>query len=192
MRPVAASRIQVYRLAVPDTRLNLTWITSELAIGGSLSEAEAACLAEAGVGAVVDLRSEAVDERTLLEAQNVAFLHLPTEDHAALTAASLDEGVTFVAEQRAAGHRVLIHCEHGIGRSATLALAALVDGGMAPLEALSLAKDRRDRVSPSPAQYVGWQAWLETYRIRTGATWAIPDFDSFAAIAYRHLRAAAP
>ena len=172
--------------------MNLTWITPELAIGGALSEAEAARLAEAGVGAVVDLRSEAVDERTLLEAQGVAFLHLPTDDHAVVTSARLDEGVAFVGQQRAAGRRILIHCEHGIGRSATLALAALVDGGMAPLEALNLAKDRRDRVSPSPAQYVGWQAWLEAYRTRTAATWAIPDFDSFAAIAYRHLKATAP
>ncbi|MGI3900128.1 MAG: protein-tyrosine phosphatase family protein [Janthinobacterium lividum] len=172
--------------------MNLTWITRDLAIGGSLSEAEAARLAETGIGAVVDLRSEAVDERILLEAQGVAFLHLPTDDHAVVTPARLDEGVAFAARQRAAGRRILIHCEHGIGRSATLALAALVDGGMAPLEALSLAKDRRDRVSPSPAQYVGWRDWLEAYRTRTGATWAIPDFDRFAAIAYRHLGAAAP
>ncbi len=173
--------------------MNLTWIIPDLAIGGSLSQAEAASLAsETGVGAVVDLRSEAVDERRVLEAQGIAFLHLPTDDHATVTPARLDEGVGFVAAQRAAGRRVLVHCEHGIGRSATLALAALVDGGLAPLDALLLAKDRRDRVSPSPAQYTGWTAWLATHRTRTGATWAIPDLDAFAAIAYRHLRAAAP
>jgi protein-tyrosine phosphatase len=173
--------------------LNFTWITPGLAIGGSLTNAEAARLAaKADVGAVVDLRSEAVDERTILAAQGIAFLHLPTDDHAAITPAMLEEGVAFVAEQREAGRRVLIHCEHGIGRSATLALAALVHGGMAPLDALNLAKDRRERVSPSPAQYVCWQDWLQAHRVRTAATWAIPDFDSFAAIAYRHLRAAAP
>lgn len=171
--------------------MNLTWITPALAIGGSLRDAEAARLAETGVGAVVDLRSEAVDERSLLEAQGIAFLHLPTDDHAVVTPAHLDEGVAFVAAQREAGRRVLIHCEHGIGRSATLALAAMVEAGLAPIEALTLAKDRRDRVSPSPAQYVGWRDWLQTHRIRTGATWAIPDFDSFAAIAYRHLNGGA-
>ena len=173
--------------------MNLTWITPHVAVGGRLSEAEAARLGPAeGVGAVVDLRSEAVDERSILAAQGIAFLHLPTDDHAAITPAMLDEGVAFVAAQRAAGRRVLIHCEHGIGRSATLALAALVDGGLTPLAALALAKDRRDRVSPSPAQYGCWRDWLEARRRRVGAAWDVPDFDSFAAIAYRHLRAAAP
>lgn len=173
--------------------MNLTWITPHVAIGGRLSEAEAARLGSAeGVGAVVDLRSEAVDDRALLAAQGIAFLHLPTEDHAAVTPAMLDAGVAFVAAQRAAGRRVLIHCEHGIGRSATLALAALVDGGLAPLAALTLAKDRRDRVSPSPAQYGCWRDWLAARRRCGGAAWDVPDFDSFAAIAYRHLGTAAP
>lgn len=170
--------------------MNLSWITSRLAIGGRLSNAEAACLdAVERVGAVVDLRSEAVDERAILEAQGIAFLHLPTDDHAAITLPMLERGVAFLADARGAGRRALVHCEHGIGRSATLALAALVDGGLAPLEALTLAKDRRDRVSPSPAQYGCWRDWLLAYRSRNGAAWDIPDFDRFAAIAYRHLAA---
>ncbi len=170
--------------------MNLTWITSRLAIGGRLSDAEVARLAsDEGMGAVVDLRSEAVDERAILEAQGIAFLHLPTDDHAAVTLPMLERGVAFLAAERDAGRRALVHCEHGIGRSATLALAALVDEGFAPLEALTLAKDRRDRVSPSPAQYGCWRDWLLLHRRRTGAAWAIPDFDRFAAIAYRHLAA---
>ena len=175
----------------PDAPLNLTWITPDLAIGGRLSDAEALRLAEdEGVGAVVDLRSEAVDERATLAAQGVAFLHLPTDDHAAITAAMLDAGVAFVEARLAEGRRVLVHCEHGIGRSATLALAALVAGGMAPLDALNLAKDRRDRVSPSPAQYGCWRDWLLARKARTGAAWEVPEFDLFASIAYRHLAAA--
>lgn len=173
--------------------MNLTWITPLIAIGGRLSDDEAARLGAAeAVGAVVDLRSEAVDERALLAAQGIAFLHLPTDDHAAITPAMLEAGVAFVAAQRDAGRRVLIHCEHGIGRSATLALAALVEGGLAPLEALELAKDRRDRVSPSPAQYECWRDWLAARRGARGAPWDVPDFESFAAIAYRHLRAPEP
>jgi protein-tyrosine phosphatase len=175
----------------PDVPLNLTWITPDLAVGGRLSDAEAGRLAaHQSVGAVVDLRSEAVDERAIFAAQGIAFLHLPTDDHAAITPAMLDEGVAFVAAQRGASRRVLIHCEHGIGRSATLALAALVAGGLTPLDALNLAKDRRDRVSPSPAQYGCWRDWLLARRARTGETWDVPGFDLFAAIAYRHLAAA--
>lgn len=170
--------------------MNLTWITTHLAIGGRLSDADAGQLgADEGVGAVVDMRSEAVDERAILAAQGIAFLHLPTDDHAAISPAMLEEGVSFVEAQRGRGRRVLIHCEHGIGRSATLALAALVAGGLTPLGALALAKDRRDRVSPSPAQYGCWRDWLLERRLRSGEAWDVPDFDSFAAIAYRHLAA---
>ncbi len=55
---------------------------------------------------------------------------------------------------------MLIHCQHGIGRSALLALCVLVDQGWQPLDALTHAKDRRAQVSPSRSQYEGWAAWL--------------------------------
>ena len=45
------------------------------------------------------------------------------------------------------------------------------------------AKDLRERVSPSPAQYEAWIAWM---RRRTPQA-RVPDFDAFKAIAYRHL-----
>lgn len=173
----------------PELPLNLTWITPQIAIGGRPADASRLA-SDQDVGAVVDLRSEAVDEPAVLAAQGIAFLHLPTDDHAAITPAMLDEGVGFAEAQLAAGRRLLIHCEHGIGRSATLALAALVAGGMTPLDALNLAKDRRDRVSPSPAQYGCWRDWLLVRRARTGDSWEVPDFDLFASIAYRHLATA--
>jgi hypothetical protein len=55
------------------------------------------------------------------------------------------------------------------------------------MQALRLAKDRRERVSPSPAQYECWRAWLAQWRAAHRLAWEIPEFDRFAAIAYRHL-----
>lgn len=167
---------------------NLSWITRDLAIGGRLAEHELANLGHAGVSAVVDLRREAVDEEAVLRRQGLAFLHLPTEDHAALASDDITRGVDFAARCLSNGARLLVHCEHGIGRSATLALCILVDRGMDPLAALELAKTMRSRVSPSPAQYEGWRGWLEARRAAGRRDLAIPDFESFAAIAYRHLR----
>jgi len=168
--------------------VNLTWITAHVAVGGRISESEAGRLgSDEGVGAVVDLRSEAVDEASVLSRQGIAFLHLPTDDHAAITPAMLERGVAFVREHLARGRRALIHCEHGIGRSATLALAVLVSEGLSPLDALNLAKDRRERVSPSPAQYACWRDWLAARKVSHGERWDVPGFDAFAAIAYRHL-----
>lgn len=172
--------------------LNLSWITDHLAVGGSFPAETAEALAgELRIRAVVDLRLEACDDIQLLRHHGIAFLHLPTEDHCAVAPDMLDAGVAFAACHLEAGGRVLIHCEHGIGRSATLALCVLVAQGLAPLEALSLAKTRRSLVSPSPAQYEAWAGWLVRFRSGRGAAWDVPGFDAFAAIAYSHLRARA-
>ena len=173
--------------------MNLSWITPTLAIGGRLADAELERLRfDQALGAVVDLRDEALDDAEILRRQKIDFLHLPVLDHAAVAPALLDAGVAFASRHMAVGNRVLVHCEHGIGRSATLALAVLVAQGFTPLDALILAKNRRERVSPSPAQYDGWRDWLACRRERSGESWTIPNFDSFASIAYRHLRSSPP
>jgi predicted protein tyrosine phosphatase len=173
-----------------DWRPNLSWITDALAIGGSFPAARAADLAQrSNIRAIVDLRVEACDDAEEVERHGMAFLHLPTEDHCAVTPAMLDQGVVFVTPHMDRGERVLIHCEHGIGRSATLGLAVLVSRGLAPLEALELAKTRRVLVSPSPAQYEAWATWLAGWKARQGAPWDVPHFEAFKAIAYRHLTA---
>ena len=168
--------------------LVLSWITPTLAVGGRVATAELRRLrSDQAVSAVVDLRSETCDDVDILRQQGIDFLHLPTDDHAAVTSDMLDMGVAFVSRHLAEG-RTLIHCEHGIGRSATLALAVLVAHGSTPLDAVTLAKDRRECVSPSPAQYDGWREWLADRQLKSGETWSIPTFETFASIAYRHLR----
>lgn len=141
-----------------------------------------------GVSAVVDLRGETSDDAQLLAKHRIEFLHLPTIDFAAVSPAMLRRGIAFVTEQLSAGGRVLVHCAYGIGRSAVLGLSVLVELGHTPIEALALAKQRRPCVSPNSAQYEGWAAWLATRRVERGATWRIPTFDEFQAIAYRHHR----
>ncbi len=162
--------------------MSFHWILPDLALGGRLSPgAEAALAAEHGIAAVVDLRDEPCDDAEALAAAGVELLHLPTPDHHPPAPADLERGVAFVRARRARGERVLIHCEHGIGRSAVLALCVLVDAGAEPIAALALAKDARERVSPSPMQYEGWAAWLSSRGVTA------PDFDAFGRGAYRHL-----
>lgn len=165
--------------------LDLTWITEGLAIGGSVPPTQIAQLARARVSAVVDLRGEACDDERLLARHQIELLHLPTIDFAAISPRPLERGVAFVTARLSAGRRVLVHCGRGIGRSALLALCVLVERGLAPIDALALAKQRRDCVSPSPAQYEAWAAWLAAQRIARGAAWTVPTFEEFKAIAYR-------
>jgi protein-tyrosine phosphatase len=169
--------------------LDLTWVTETLAIGGSFAPTQTAALVrDHRVAAVIDVRGESCDDARLLARHRIEFLHLPTIDFAPVTPASLRRGVAFAGDHITAGRRVLIHCARGIGRSAVLALSVLVEHGHAPIDALALAKDRRACVSPSPAQYEAWAAWLAVRRTETRAAWQVPTFDEFKAIAYRHLR----
>ena len=161
---------------------DLHWLTDQLAVGGSFPCEQASELAEFhGVGAVIDLRSESCDDRALLSAAGISFLHLPTPDMLAASVAMLDRGVDFARQEIADGKRLLVHCQHGVGRSALLALCIMVDQGMAPLDALRQAKDRRSCISPSAEQYQGWADWL------TSRGHSAPDYHSFGCVAYRHL-----
>jgi predicted protein tyrosine phosphatase len=171
---------------------NFTWITPHLAIGGRFpAERARDLLHRHGIRAVVDLRIEACDDEAELTRCGIAFLSLPTEDHAAVSQAMLDEGVAFVNRHLDRNERVLVHCEHGIGRSATLALCVLVSRGHDPLDALELAKSQRPLVSPSPAQFEAWATWLARWRQERGAAWLPLHFDDFKTIAYRHLHGSA-
>jgi hypothetical protein len=161
---------------------DLHWLTDELAVGACFPASEADRLArDYGIKAVVDLRAEDRDDESALRAAGIELLHLPTPDMESAVPDHLDDGVAFVRDRIRRGDKVLIHCRHGIGRSALLALCVLVDQGLEPLDALKQAKNRREVLSPSRAQYDGWVRWLERRGIGP------PDYHSFGCIAYRHL-----
>jgi protein-tyrosine phosphatase len=161
-------------------RQDLSWLTEQLAVSRCFPPDYVAELAGThGIRAVIDLREESCDDELELARHRIAFLHLPTPDTMAARQGMLDRGVAFAREHLRSRERVLIHCQHGIGRSALLALCVLVDLGHEPLAALRLAKDRRAAVSPSQDQYLGWAEWLRRHGHDA------PDEQSFGCIAYR-------
>ena len=172
------SRHRVSAGSTPDFH----WLTGNLALGGAFEMEHASLLAGShSIAAVVDLRAEACDDEAILSDAGIALLHLPTPDLEPATYEHLERGVRFVRDRISRGDKVLIHCQHGIGRSALLALCVLVDEGWAPLDALEHAKARRSVVSPSQSQYEGWVEWLRARGV------AAPDYHSFGCSAYRHL-----
>lgn len=161
---------------------DISWLSDGLAVGGCFPTDQVEALAkDHGIGAVIDLREEDRDDEERLRAAGIDFLHLPTPDLEPSTVARLERGVQFASDHLSRGNKVLIHCQHGIGRSALLSLCVLVDQGMEPLDALAHAKDVREAVSPSEAQYRGWVEWL------AARGKAAPDYHTFGCIAYRHL-----
>jgi rhodanese-related sulfurtransferase len=161
---------------------NFHWMTESVAVGGCFAGESARELAEMhGIRAVVDLRAEECDDAALLQAAGIELLHLPTPDLEPASHEHLEAGVAFIRAHLDDGDKVLIHCQHGIGRSALLGLCVLVDLGWQPLDALVHVKDRREIVSPSRSQYEGWAAWLRSRGVEA------PDYHTFGCIAYRHL-----
>lgn len=152
-RAAFATRIGI---SLPD-QLNMSWITPHLAVGGRIRPVDIPRLARTGITRVVDTRSEHQDDVEALGAEGIELLYLPTPDTYPLTVEQLREGAHWINEQIAHGEKVLVHCEHGVGRSVLLTASALVAGGMSAHDAVDLVQRRRWQAAPNHRQIVRLQ-----------------------------------
>lgn len=154
------------RLGVPlPDRLNMSWVTPQLAVGGRIHREDIPRLARAGVTRVVDTRAEHRDDEQALAAYRIKLLYLPTPDTQSLSVEQLRTGTSWIAEQIARGERVLVHCEHGVGRSVLLTAATLVAGGMSAHEAMRLVQRNRWQAAPNHRQMVRLQEFERAVRM---------------------------
>jgi protein tyrosine phosphatase (PTP) superfamily phosphohydrolase (DUF442 family) len=151
-------------LPLPD-RLNMSWITPQLAVGGRIHPEDIRRLAATGVTRVVDTRAEHCDDATALAAHGIELLYLPTPDTYPLSIDQLREGSDWILRQLADGQRVLVHCEHGVGRSVLLVAATLVAGGMRAEEAIRLVQARRWQAAPNHMQMLRLQQFERAVRV---------------------------
>jgi hypothetical protein len=165
-----------------------TWITSGIAIGTGRAAECIKRLQEDRVQVLIDLRSEARDNEKLLRKAAIDFLHLPTPDHHAVSQEMLWKGVEFARSYVIAERKVLIHCEHGIGRSALLVCCVMVSLGHSPLSALLCLKNAREVVSPSPDQLHALLEWSRSWDVHKAELSPPVTWDDLAAVAYRHLK----
>jgi protein tyrosine phosphatase (PTP) superfamily phosphohydrolase (DUF442 family) len=142
---------QSLHIPLPD-KLNMSWITTDLAVGGRIHLEDIKALAAAGVTHVVDTRSEHCDDSKALAKEHIGLLHLPTADTQPLTIEQMLHGAQWVHERMEQGGRVLIHCEHGVGRSVLLTCAVLVYDGMHAQDALDLVQQKRWQAAPNHKQ----------------------------------------
>ena len=138
-------------IPLPD-KLNMSWITTHLAVGGRVRPEDIKALARVGITHIVDTRSEYCDDAQALAKEHIELLHLPTADTRPLTIEQMLQGAQWVQERMEQGGRVLIHCEHGVGRSVLLTCAVLVYDGMHAQDALQLAQQKRWQASPNHRQ----------------------------------------
>ena len=142
---------QQLHIPLPD-KLNMSWVNSHLAVGGRIRPEDIRALSLTGITHVIDTRSEYKDDEQALAQENIALLYLPTPDTYPMSLEELRQGTQWANEHMKHGGRVLIHCEHGVGRSVLLTCAVLVYGGMHARDALELVKDKRWQASPNHRQ----------------------------------------
>jgi protein tyrosine phosphatase (PTP) superfamily phosphohydrolase (DUF442 family) len=128
---------------------DLDFVADNLAVGGALrSDEQIDALPGLGIGSVVDVRLESKDDVAELERLGIHFLHLPTKDWTPLHPDDMETGVAWVLAEMAAGRKVLVHCQHGIGRSVILVAAVLVKQGYTWQDAMRLIQSKRLGAGP--------------------------------------------
>jgi protein tyrosine phosphatase (PTP) superfamily phosphohydrolase (DUF442 family) len=148
-------------ILLPD-RLDLSWIDATLAVGGRVRPEDVPRLPGMGITDVVDVREEHRDDEEALRREGLDFLYLPTPDTYPLSVEDLQRGARWINERRRTGGHVLVHCEHGVGRSVLLAAAALVGDGYFPHEAFTLIESRRWQASPNRRQALRLNEFAKT------------------------------
>lgn len=138
-------------IPLPD-QLNMSWVTDQLAVGGRVRPQDIKALARVGITDVVDTRAEYRDDAEALAKEHIDMLYLPAPDTYPLTVEELMKGSEWASERIDRGGRVLIHCEHGVGRSVLLTAAVLVFRGMHAQDALQLVMQKRWQAAPNHRQ----------------------------------------
>lgn len=173
--------------------IDLHFIAPGLAVGACFpAEAAGRLATEHRISRVVDVRMESCDDPAVLGRYGIELLHLPTPDTRAASQPALRRGAAFVSEGLEGGRNVFVHCQYGVGRSALVALCALVGRGSSPLAALEAAKRARPVISPSPEQLLALATFAAWVKAERGARWEVPTLQELADIAWRHLRAEEP
>lgn len=126
-------------------RMDMTWITARLALGGGIWNAEnMADVARAGITHIIDMQIE-FDDTQLAQPHGIEVLWNPTDDDFQSKPADLlQRGVDFAAKALAdENSRLLIHCAAGVHRAAMMTLAVLCSEGWDQNSAMHLISARR-------------------------------------------------
>ena len=124
---------------------NMSWINEQIAVSGAFTDRDIPLLKEQGINAVLDIRSERRDNEELLKNHGMDYLQVEVNDTFSPSFEQLEMIMNFVEPLLDIGHKVLIHCQNGAGRSCLVAVAILARQGMKTSDALQLVKQRHPK-----------------------------------------------
>jgi protein-tyrosine phosphatase len=139
----------------------IDWLTDDIAISAEPSADDWPGLRAAGVRCVLDLRQEALDNAGVVNAAGLGYLRVPIAEGEAPSQDELRLATGWIDEHLGTDGPVLIHCREGRGRSATVAVAALVNFGMPLFEAYRITMRVRPQTSINDAQQEALRRFAE-------------------------------
>jgi protein-tyrosine phosphatase len=143
--PVFASKRWKTRKAARIRRMDMTWITDRIAVGGGIwADSKMSEVARSGVTHIIDMQIE-FDDSPLAEPYGITVLWNPTDDDFKVKAPELfQKGVEFALRALdESGSRLFIHCAAGVHRAPMMTLAIFCSLGWKLDDAMQLIEARR-------------------------------------------------
>lgn len=129
------------------------WLATDVAIWQRNQIDLVVSLLTASEAMALDLQQE----QQVTEKAGIAFRSLPIPDRGVPpSTVAAQQLIETLAQQLHLGRTVALHCRHGIGRSAIMAAALLVQSGMAPTLALRQVEMARGRPVPDTEEQTRW------------------------------------
>ena len=132
----------------------LTWITEQLAAGyAPLSHDDLDAIKARGIDAIVNLCGEFCDLHEIQQDTGFAVYYLPIADEGAPDMGEMEKALAWLEQKIAEGHKALVHCRFGVGRTGTFVSAFLMRTGIDLKAAEKILKNTR----ANPSNYCQWK-----------------------------------
>jgi len=139
---------------------DITWINDNLAISGAIDSYEK--LSELGIDIVVNIRAEQHDDIPTLTTRGISYYWIPVSDYFEARTFQIQSFVNIIKKNP--NRKILVHCALGIGRSAMLICAYLIETkSMSVDESVEYLTDLRPIVRLSPPQINKLRIYYENY-----------------------------
>lgn len=142
----------------------ITWMSSQLAVGHApMSFMDIERIKEAGIDAIINLCGEYCDLHEIEKQSGFEVYYLPIPDECAPDLEAMEQALSWLDEAICLNKKILIHCKHGLGRTATLVSAYLLRQG---LDLKTTEKKIKHTLGTEP-NYSQWQ-FLKKYSKKSG------------------------